>query len=98
MLPHEKELVERLKDKPFALLGVNSDGKAEDVRKRFADEGITWRNAIDETTSGPWATKWNVNGWPTLYYIDAEGRIRAKGLRGAEMDKMIDELLAEIDA
>ena len=25
MLPHEKELVERLKDKPFALLGINSD-------------------------------------------------------------------------
>jgi hypothetical protein len=25
MIPHERSLVERLKDKPFALLGVNSD-------------------------------------------------------------------------
>ncbi len=26
MIPHEKAMVERLKDKPFALIGINSDG------------------------------------------------------------------------
>lgn len=26
MIPHEKAMVERLKDKPFALVGINSDG------------------------------------------------------------------------
>lgn len=96
MLPHEKELVELLKDKPFALIGVNSDGTAEEVRPRFAEGGITWRNAIDESTSGPWATQWNVSGWPTLYFIDAEGRIRAKGLRGEEMQQKLLELIAEV--
>src|SRR5579872_1099018 len=25
LIPHERELVERLKDKPFVLLGINSD-------------------------------------------------------------------------
>lgn len=98
MLPHEKELVERLKDKPFALIGVNSDGKAAQVRPRFADEGITWRNAIDGGTSGPWATKWNVNGWPTLYFIDAEGVIRARDLRGAKLEETILSLIGETDA
>jgi hypothetical protein len=26
MIPHERSLVEKWKDKPFALIGVNSDG------------------------------------------------------------------------
>ena len=35
MYPHERSLVERLKDKPFALIGVNSDtdkDEAEEAR------------------------------------------------------------------
>jgi len=98
MLPHEKALVQRLKDQPFALLGVNSDGEAEDVRKMLAEQGITWRQAIDGGTDGPWATRWNVSGWPTLYLIDAEGKLREYWLGGpseAELDKKIEALIAE---
>jgi len=98
MLPHEKELVERLKQKPFALIGINSDGDAAAVKKILADQGITWRNAIDGSTSGPLATKWNVRGWPTIYVIDAKGVIRFKDVRGEEMDRAVDTLLAEIGA
>lgn len=101
MLPHEKALVQRLKDQPFALLGVNSDGEAEDVKKMLAEQGITWRQAIDGGTDGPWATKWNVSGWPTLYLIDAEGKFREYWLGSpseAELDKKIDALIAEAKA
>ena len=96
MLPHEKALVERLKDKPFALLGINSDGEADEVNEMLAEQGITWRQAIDGSTEGPWATKWNVSGWPTLYLLDAEGKIRFRGVRDEEMEKAVDELLAEL--
>jgi hypothetical protein len=96
MLPHEKALVERLKDEPFALIGVNSDGKAEVVREKLAKEGITWRQAIDVTSSGPWASKWNVQGWPTIYVVDAKGVIRNRGyLSSEEIDKAVEQLLAE---
>ena len=98
MLPHEKELVERLKDKPFALLGINSDGEVGQVKKILADRGITWRQAIDESTSGPWATKWNVHGWPTIYVLDAKGVIRYRDVRGEEMEKAIEQLLEEAGA
>ena len=97
MLPHERELVKLLKDKPFALLGVNSDGDTATVNKILEKEEITWRNAIDGTTSGPWATKWNVNGWPTIYVIDAEGRIRYRDVRDASMTKAVETLLTEIE-
>jgi hypothetical protein len=111
MLPHEKELVERLKNEPFALLGINSDrprdlpkdAPPDEVRKLtneycktlFKENGITWRNAIDLDTSGEWASKWNVRGWPTIYILDAEGRIRFRDLRDEELERAVMELLAE---
>ena len=98
MLPHEKELVERLKNEPFALLGINSDGPAEQVKKILEKEGIAWRQAIDGSTEGPWATKWGVSGWPTIYVIDAKGVIRHKNVRGKQMEEAAIKLIAEAKA
>jgi hypothetical protein len=96
MIPHEKEMVEKFKDKPFALLGINSDGDRSVVQNILKDNEITWRNAIDGSTSGPLATAWNVHGWPTIYVIDAKGIIRARNLRDKDLESKVDELLAEI--
>ncbi len=98
MLPHEKTLVQRLKDEPFALIGINSDGDAEKVKKILSEQGINWRQAIDDSTSGPWATKWGVQGWPTIYVLDHKGVIRFKDVRDADMDKAVDQLLEELRA
>ena len=100
MFPHERSLVEKLKDAPFALIGVNSDGKntAALKKKEFVEEKITWRNFYDESTSGPIAKSWNVHGWPTLVLLDAEGRISQRWLGGPDPDVMesaIEKLLAE---
>lgn len=98
MLPHEKSLVKRLESEPFALLGINSDGPADELRPRLEAEGISWRQAVDETTSGPLATAWNVQGWPTIYIIDAEGRIRYRDLRDQAMEDAVMTLLSEMKA
>ncbi len=98
MLPHEKTLVQRLADQPFALLGINSDGDAETVQKILAEQKITWRQAIDGDTTGPLATKWNVNGWPTIYVLDAKGVVRYRDVRDEEMEKVVLELLEEAKA
>ncbi len=97
MLPHEKALVQRMADKPFALIGINNDGTADQVRPRFQKEGITWRNAI-EPEQDSLASRWNVSGYPNLYLIDAQGVIRYRwlGSPGDEvLDRTIDELVAE---
>ncbi|MSR63901.1 MAG: TlpA family protein disulfide reductase [Planctomycetes bacterium] len=98
MLPHEKELVKLLDGKPFALLGINSDGDAATVKKILADQNITWRQAIDEDTSGALATKWNVSGWPTIFVIDAKGVIRYRDVRDQDMEDAVKKLLAEAGA
>lgn len=97
MLPHERSLVKRLEDKPFALLGINSDGDAATAKKLLEKGNITWRNAIDVSPGGPLATKWNVNGWPAIYILDVEGRIRYRDLRDEEMEAAVMELLAEAE-
>jgi hypothetical protein len=97
MLPHEKALVKRMQDKPFALIGINNDGKADEVLPRFRKEGITWRNAI-EPDKGSLASQWNVTGYPNLFLIDAQGVIREHwiGSPGEEvLDQRIDALVAE---
>ncbi len=96
MYPHERSLVKRLNDKPFALLGVNSDQNKDELKKAMEKEGITWRSWLDGSPGGPIATKWNVHGWPTIYVLDHKGIIRAKGVRGEELDKAVDQLLREL--
>ena len=96
MYPHERSLVARLKDAPFALIGVNSD-PIEKVKSALERENITWRSFWDGgDTQGPIATKWNVRGWPTIYVLDHTGKIRYKGVRGEAMDVAVDTLLAEM--
>lgn len=97
MIPHEKEMVVRMKDKPFALLGINSDGDRSAVQKILKDQGITWRQVIDGSTSGPLATKWGVQGWPTIYILDSKGVIRFKDLRDQQMEDAVNKLLKEME-
>ncbi len=98
MYPHERSLVARLKDKPFALLGVNSDPDKVALKAHMKEENITWRSFWNgpHGTSGPLSAKWNVHGWPTIYVIDANGVIRFRNVRGEKMDAAVDELLKEL--
>ncbi len=95
MYPHERSLVKRLADKPFALLGVNSDSDIEKLKTVLTEKNLTWRSWYDESTSGPIARQWNVSGWPTIYVLDHKGVIRYKNVRGDELDLAIDTLVSE---
>ena len=96
MYPHERSLVKRLQGKPFALIGINSDDKNH-LRDVIKKENMTWRSWLDGgDTSGPIATQWNVRGWPTIYVLDHKGVIRFKGPREHDLDKAVDQLLAEL--
>ncbi|MFT5735216.1 MAG: hypothetical protein ACJAZN_003313 [Planctomycetota bacterium] len=96
MIPHEKTLVKRLEDQPFALVGINSDNE-ERYRKKRIEMGVTWQSFFDGgSTGGPIASQWGVSGWPTIYVLDHEGKIRFKNVRGEKMDHAVETLLAEL--
>ena len=98
MIPHERSLVKKLAGQPFALIGVNSDPKREEVKERLDKEEMTWRHFWDQSTSGPIAKAWNVHGWPTTYVIDQDGIIRHRDLRDEDAEKAIEALLAKMPA
>jgi Thioredoxin-like len=96
MYPHERSLVKRLADKPFAIIGVNSDEDRDAIKKVLEKENITWRSFWnDGGTDGPISTAWNVRGWPTIYLLDHEGVIHYKGHGEdeAKFDARIDKLV-----
>jgi hypothetical protein len=100
MYPHERSLVKNLQNRPFALLGVNSDKDRDALKAAMEEEKITWRSFFDGSTSGPIATRWRVRGWPTLYLLDHRGVIRQKfaGPPGEKLDAAVAVLLREAEA
>ena len=99
MYAHERSLVKRLENRPFALLGVNSDRDREQLKKVLQEKNLTWRSFWNGgSTQGPISNAWKVQGWPTIYVLDAEGVIRYRNVRGPAMDVAVDALLAEMKA
>jgi hypothetical protein len=99
MYPHERSLVKRLADQPFALLGVNSDKDIDALQEVLKKENITWRSFWNGgSTQGPISSAWNVRAWPTIYVLDHKGVIRFKNVRGEKMDAAVDSLLKEMKA
>jgi len=97
MYSHERSLVKRLANKPFALIGVNSDSSRDELSEVLKQKNLTWRSFFDGGgIGGPIATRWGVRGWPTIYVIDHKGVIRYKGVRGGDLDHAVDTLLAEV--
>ncbi|HLJ94975.1 MAG TPA: TlpA disulfide reductase family protein [Gemmataceae bacterium] len=95
MYPHERSLVNKLTDKPFVILGINSDSNREELKKVMEKEQITWRSWWDGgNTRGPIASQWNVQGWPTLYLLDHKGVIVDKSVGSRDMDHRIEQLVA----
>jgi hypothetical protein len=99
MYPHERSLVKRLENRPFALIGINSDADRDKLKKVLEAEKITWRSFWNgpKGTGGPISEAWHVRGWPTIYVLDGAGVIRYRDVRGEDMDRAVDELLTEME-
>lgn len=97
MIPHEREMVKRLENEPFTLLGINSDQSRSALKDYLEKEKITWPNIYGgPSNDNPIALEWNVWGWPTIYILDHTGKIRHKDLRDEEMENAVKELLKEV--
>ena len=99
MYPHERSLVAKMKNEPFALIGINSDRNKTQLKQRMKAENITWRSFWNgpQGTSGPISKAWGVRGWPTIYVLDDKGIIRYKNVRGSAMDKAVEALVAKVE-
>jgi thiol-disulfide isomerase/thioredoxin len=108
MMPHEREIVQHFKDRPFVMVSVNSTKSRDDLLKSIKAKAITWRCWWDPRgeSDGPIAARWNVRGWPTVYLLDHRGIIRLKfvGFVGQSdegqppIDATVEALVKEAEA
>ncbi|HKA08487.1 MAG TPA: TlpA disulfide reductase family protein, partial [Gemmataceae bacterium] len=65
MIPHERDLVEKLKDKPFALLSVNVDDEKSTVTEFLGKDKMPWNHWWDGP-KGPVCKMFRIHSYPTL--------------------------------
>ena len=99
--PYQRLMLELYKDKPFTIVGINSDPKLEVAKKGKVDSHLPYRAFWDgnqeKNTEGPIAKAWGVTGWPAIYVLDKKGIIRFAGLRHEDLLKAVAQLMAEKD-
>jgi thiol-disulfide isomerase/thioredoxin len=82
MVPHNVEVAKKYADKPFVIVGVNSDTDKVKLAKRIEEEKITYRSFWNGQNGpgGPISKEWKVQAWPTIVLIDQKGVIRRRFL------------------
>jgi peroxiredoxin len=96
-VPRERDLVERLKGRPFALLGVDCEDNKDTAREVMARERMTWPSWFDGAAgTGPIAKRYHIRSYPKVFVLDAKGVIRGRTASSVGLEEFVDKLLAEM--
>jgi thiol-disulfide isomerase/thioredoxin len=96
MIPHERKLVERLKDRRFVLVSISADDSKETVKKFLEKNPMPWTHWHIGPDSEV-LDLWDIEGFPTIFVVDHKGNIRYKDVRDKRMDEAVDTLLKEME-
>ena len=88
--------MDRMKNRPFALLGINCDEDRKLVNQVIAKQNLNWRSWHDGRR-GPICQEWQINAFPTIYVLDHKGVIRHQNLRGKALDDAVERLVREAE-
>lgn len=97
-MPNVVEVYNKYHDKGFDVVGISLDQEGGEEKIRvFAEKfEMPWRHVFD---GGGWGSEvaelFAVNSIPYTILVDRNGIIRHKGLRGAELEAAVSELLTE---
>ncbi|HKB02059.1 MAG TPA: TlpA disulfide reductase family protein [Gemmataceae bacterium] len=94
MIPHERELVSKMSEKPFALIGVSVDEEKDALTEFLGRQKMPWAQWWDGP-KGQLTRMFKVRSFPTLYLIDAKGVVRHKWV-SSPGDEVIDKAVAEL--
>jgi thiol-disulfide isomerase/thioredoxin len=97
LFPHNRALVEKMRGRPFVLLGVNGDGDRAKLNGWLKKNPLPWRSWWDGP-DGKIARQWGVTSFPTLFLLDHRGAVRRRfdgGPDPAELDREIEQLVQE---
>ncbi|QVL30355.1 TlpA family protein disulfide reductase [Telmatocola sphagniphila] len=96
MIPHEREMVEKLKDKPFNLISLSADGEVKTLKDFLEKEKMPWTH-WHIGASGEVHDILNIEHYPTIFVVDHKGVIRYKEIRGEQLEEAVEKLLKEME-
>jgi len=95
--PNVVKAYNKYKDKGFEVFGVSLDRNKEDWIQAIEEDGLTWTQVSDlKYFDSKAANDYNITAIPFSILLDPEGKIIAKNLRGAALDKKLEEVLGGI--
>jgi peroxiredoxin len=87
---------QKYKDKGFDILGVSLDDNKDKWLAAIAKDNLTWTHVSDlKGWQSAVGKMYGVSSIPFNLLLDKDGKILAKGLRGAELDAKLGELLGK---
>jgi peroxiredoxin len=94
--PNVVKAYNRFKMKGFEVYGVSLDRNKEDWVKAIAEDGLTWTHVSDlKYFNSQAANDYNINAIPFSILLDKTGKIIAKNLRGAALERKLEEVLGK---
>lgn len=92
--PNVVNVFNKFKGKNFTVLGVSLDQEKNAWVKAIQNDKLTWTHVSDlRSWDNAVAKMYNVRTIPQNYLIDPSGKIVARDLRGADLEKKLCELL-----
>lgn len=91
--PHVVKLYNEYHDKGFEILGVSLDRSKDKWLAAIEKDGLTWKHVSDlKGWQNEAAKLYGVRSIPHTVLVDAEGKIIARGLRGARLEQELAKI------
>jgi peroxiredoxin len=92
--PNVVRAYHKYKDRGFTVFGVSLDRTKNDWLLAIKQDGLTWTHVSDlKYWQSAAAKTYNITGIPFSVLLDPNGVIIAKNLRGAALDRKLEEVL-----
>ena len=91
--PHVVELYKKYKEQGFEILGVSLDNKKDRWTNAITSDKLEWQHVSDlKGWKNEVAKLYSVTSIPHTILLDQEGKIIARNLRGASLERKLEEL------
>jgi peroxiredoxin len=93
--PNVVKLYNKYKEKGFTVFSVSLDTSKDAWLGAIKADGLTWTHVSDLAGWNSAAIGlYNFNSIPTTYLIDRQGKIINRNLRGADLEKAVENYIA----
>lgn len=92
--PHVVAAYNKFKDRNFTILGVSLDKDRDPWLKAIKDDQLSWAHVSDlKFWNSPVVALYGFDGIPFNVLLDPDGKVIAQGLRGADLERKLTEVL-----